>query len=130
MRVFNKSLLIARFNDVRFHTKFMGHGRVPRRQCRRVRIEDVKILKNPSSFLKLTVPQKILSVFDTFLASRTLQTPQDLQLTQFQQVLDSDGTSVPPLMKTKEICALLSSKSLFNSEYFISRPKHCLSRNL
>ena len=68
-------------------------------------------MKNPSSFLKLTVPQKILSVFDSFLASRTLQTPQDLQLTQFQQVLDSDATSVPPLMKTKEICAHLSSKS-------------------
>ena len=43
VRVFNKSLLVARLNDISFQTKFMGHGRVTRKQCRRIGIEDVKI---------------------------------------------------------------------------------------
>ena len=116
--VFKKSLLVARFNDVRFKARFLGQGQILRRQCRRVRIEDVKILKNPSSFLKLSVPQKILSTFDNFLLSRTLQLPQDLKNTTFQQLQGSPGNSLPPLLKTREVCAFLSSGSLFNSAYF------------
>ena len=115
IKVFQKSVLIVKFGDTSTYQSFHGKGKILKKNCRRIRIQDIKILTNPTKFLKLSIPQKLLVSFSNYLAERDLMSKEQLDNLQMQSL---PPTSQNNQLLPQKLLNYVQNGSLIHSEYF------------
>ena len=72
LKVYKKSVLVWKFGDTSKRQRFFCEGRFLQKYCSHVRIQDIKIVPNPTNFLQLSVPQKLLLAFDVYTSNEIM----------------------------------------------------------
>ena len=131
--VYKKSLLVTAFNKLDKHQKFLGRGKILKQHCKRVRIQDVKLLQNPNKILQLSVPMKLMTAFDQFLSNRELISKNEMDNIKMSKCPIQDNQN--PLLPSKLLNNIQTCKSLFTGQYFYLpskqvHPEHKLFKEL
>ena len=115
VKIFKKSLLVTAFNKFTSRQKFWGQGEILTRKCRKVKINDVKIIENPENFLKLSIPTRIVQIFDQVLTEREAWTKKKLEKIKLQATPETNEKQLIPAAIINNV---QNKNSLFNSPYF------------
>ena len=115
IKVIQKSVLIVKFGDTSTYQSFHRKGKILKKNCRRIRLQDIKILPNPTTFLKLSIPQKLLVSFSNYLADRTLMSKEDIDNLNLQTLMP---TSQNNELLPRKLLNYVQNGSLIHSEYF------------